>query len=59
MSAAAQEAGVCRQTVYLPRKADPAFDLAVLEALEEGTEYLEDVATRRAVEGVRRVKSYY
>lgn len=52
VSQAARQVGVSPVTVYARRKADPAFDTAVLEALEESTDVLEAEMVRRAVEGV-------
>jgi hypothetical protein len=43
-----------KMTVYRWRKSDPAFEAAWAEALEEGTDKLEDEAHRRAFEGVER-----
>lgn len=50
---AAEQAGVARQTVLGWRK-DPAFAARYDEAIERGTDVLEDEARRRAVEGVDR-----
>jgi hypothetical protein len=48
---AAQRAGVARQRLYERRRADERFAAAWEEALEQGTDALEDEARRRAVDG--------
>jgi len=48
--AAAQAVGIDRHTVYDHLHADPAFKAAYDEALEAGTEFLEQVARQRAIE---------
>lgn len=50
----AQAAAVGRTTVYEWREADEAFAAAWDDALEAGSDLLEDEARRRAVEGVER-----
>lgn len=54
ISGAAKVAGVARSTVYEWRAADEAFAKAWDDALEEGSDILEDEALRRAVHGVSR-----
>lgn len=51
---AAEAGGICRQNLWAWRQADPEFDRAVKEAVETGTDRIEDEALRRAVEGVRK-----
>jgi hypothetical protein len=51
VSAAAADAGVSFRLVYYWRAKDADFAKAWQEALEEGTDRLEDEARRRAVEG--------
>jgi hypothetical protein len=46
-------AGVNRQSVYVWRKADAAFAVAWDEAVESGTDMLEDEVLRRALEGTQ------
>jgi hypothetical protein len=48
---AAKAARVTRQSVYLHRQADPAFETAFLDAQEEATDLLELEARRRAETG--------
>jgi len=48
---AAEAAGVARQTVYRWRQEDEAFARAWDEAIEAGTDRLEDEALRRAFAG--------
>ena len=43
--------GLKRSTFYDWRKADLGFDKAVVDAIEAGTDFLEDEVRRRAVEG--------
>jgi transposase-like protein len=50
ISRAAQAAGVPRSTLYLWRRTDKVFAEAMAEALETGTDLLEDEALRRAKE---------
>lgn len=52
VSDAARKAGVGRQTVYDWRKADPDFALAWNQAVDIGTDALEDEAQRRGKDGV-------
>jgi hypothetical protein len=52
VSAAAQLAGVGRRTMYERRDADPEFAAAWMQAVDRGTDALEDEAVRRAHEGV-------
>lgn len=47
---AAGATGMTRQGWYLIREKDPEFAKAWDDAVEAGTDYLEDVATARAVE---------
>jgi hypothetical protein len=47
--AACQAAGIARSAVYTWRADDPDFAFAWDEAIEAGTDLLEDVARRRAV----------
>src|SRR5579883_342376 len=54
VSRAARLAGVPRRTAYDWRAADEAFGKAWDEALERGTDVLEDEAVRRASEGTLR-----
>lgn len=51
VTAAAQAIGVGRRTVYDWREADPDFASAWDEAVEDGTDLLEDEAWRRAFAG--------
>jgi AcrR family transcriptional regulator len=51
VAAAAKRAGVGRSTAYEWRSADADFAKAWDEAIEAGTDVLEDEAVRRAVEG--------
>lgn len=51
---AAEAGGICRQNLWAWRQADPEFDRAVKEAVETGTDRIEDEALRRAVEGVNK-----
>ncbi len=48
---AAKSAGVCRMTVYRLRESDPDFAEAWDDALEAGTDLIEDEALRRATKG--------
>lgn len=48
---ACKVAGIARQTAYSYRQSDEDFALRWADAIEEGTEELEKVARRRAVEG--------
>jgi hypothetical protein len=50
---AAQLAGVARHSVYRWRAADPAFASAWDDAIEAGTDLLEDEVLRRALEGTQ------
>lgn len=56
ITTAARAANTTRPTVANWRKNDPDFAAAFLEAEEEAADYLEQEATRRAVEGVTRQK---
>lgn len=47
---AALSIGVNRETARLWRKNDPAFDAECIEAIEAGTDRLEDIARKRAEE---------
>lgn len=58
VSAAAASAGTTRATAFRWRKADPEFAKAWADAVEEGTDLLEEEAVRRAVDGVQ-VPIYY
>ena len=51
VSAAASAAGIGRQTAYDLRNRDPDFAAAWDDALEAGTDVLEDEARRRALNG--------
>lgn len=51
VSRAAKDAGVNRRTVYREREASESFVEAWDDALEEGLDYLEEEARRRAFEG--------
>jgi hypothetical protein len=53
VTGSAQLAGVNRQSVYVWRKADAAFAAAWDEAVESGTDMLEDEVLRRALEGTQ------
>jgi len=50
-SGAAKRAKIGRRTLYDWRQADPAFDAALKEAYEAGTDTLEDKLTERAKAG--------
>lgn len=52
MTRAAKASGLHRNTWYRRRSQRPEFAAAWAEALERGTDALEDEAVRRAVEGV-------
>lgn len=55
VTASALAAGVCRATVYRWREdsgADGAFSMAWDDAVESGTDLMEDEARRRGVDGV-------
>jgi hypothetical protein len=49
ISAACRSGRICRQTYYRWRDEDEAFGMAVADAIEEGTDRLEDEAKRRAM----------
>ncbi len=51
ITAACEAAGIARRTVYNWRDADPDFAAAWDEAIDAGTDRLEDEARRRALEG--------
>lgn len=53
--AACEASGLNRRVAYRHRETDPEFASAWDEALEEGTDRLEDEARRRAVDGVEKV----
>lgn len=53
VTGACEMAGVGRGRVYEWRRDDPAFAGAWDEAIEAGTDYLEDEAKRRAAGGLR------
>ena len=55
---AARAAGYSRASIYEWRQADEAFRAAWEEALEEGTDRLEDEAFRRAHDGVPKAVFY-
>jgi hypothetical protein len=55
---AAKAAGYGRQRLYEWREADPELAAAWDDALEAGTEVLEDVALRRAKDGVAEPRFY-
>jgi len=52
VSSSAQFAGLAEKTVYNYREKDPDFAAAWEDAIEAGTDLLEDEAMRRAVRGV-------
>lgn len=56
---AAELAGIHRTTHYDWLGSDPQYAAAFVEAEDEAADRLEQEARRRAVEGVRREKSYY
>lgn len=56
---AAKRCNVSPSLVYERRQADPEFAAAWDEALEQGTQVLEEEARRRAVEGVTKEKGIY
>ena len=51
MSFAAERTGIARNTVYLRRKADPAFALGWEKAMVMAAEVLRDAAVARAHDG--------
>ena len=51
VTAAAQTAGIHRDTAYFERSVDPAFAAEWREALDRGVDMLEDVAKQRAYAG--------
>ena len=51
VTAAAQTAGIHRDTAYFERSVDPAFAAEWKEALDRGVDMLEDVAKQRAYAG--------
>jgi hypothetical protein len=51
LNVSAKGAATCTTTILATRKADPDFDAAVNEALQDFREILEKEAFRRAVEG--------
>ncbi len=58
VSKAALVADVARASIYRHRAADPTFAAAWDEALETGSDAIEDEARRRAVDGVSRPVFY-
>jgi hypothetical protein len=58
MAAAAKAAGYSRQRLYEWRQADPELAAAWDDALETGTDELEDEALRRALHGVAEPRFY-
>lgn len=54
LTAAARAADIDRSTLWQWRQVDLDFDAQVLEAIEAGTDALEDEARRRATEGTLR-----
>lgn len=54
ITSAAKACGSLRQTFYRWRSEDPAFAAEWDEAIEAGTDLLEDEARRRAVDGVEK-----
>jgi hypothetical protein len=58
VAAAAKAAGYGRQRLYECREADPELAAAWDDALEEGTDLLEDEALRRAKDGVEEPRFY-
>jgi hypothetical protein len=55
----AKAAGVTPRTIYNHKAADEAFATALADALEAGTDVLEDEARRRAVDGVQHETPIY
>ena len=55
----AKAAGVSTRTIYDHKAADSAFATALEDALEAGSDVLEDEARRRAVDGVTQEKGIY
>lgn len=51
VSGAAKKVGVSRNCVYEKRRSDPEFKKAWEDAQEQGTDFLEDAATARAIDG--------
>lgn len=51
VTAACEASGLTRQTAYRRRQADEAFALAWADAIDRGTERLEDFALKRALSG--------
>lgn len=51
MTLAAQAAGISRNALHVWRSEDPDFAAAYDDALEQGTDRLEDVAVQRAIDG--------
>lgn len=51
VSEGAKKAGVGRTQLYKKRKENKEFEMLWEDALEQGTDFLEDVAKNRAVEG--------
>jgi len=57
--AAADHAGVNRDTVYTHKEKDPKFAEAFASALENACDVMEAEAFRRAVHGVKKTKGIY
>lgn len=58
MSRSAKEAGVARQVAYRERDSSNAFREAWDDAIEEGLDFLEEEARRRAFEGTEKPVFY-
>jgi hypothetical protein len=54
VSKASERAGFSYATAYVHRRKNPEFSAAWDDAIEQGTDHLEDIATARATEGVQR-----
>lgn len=52
LGTAADKAGTSRNTLQAWRQSDPEFNRRVEEAMERGTDVIEDEARRRAVDGI-------
>jgi hypothetical protein len=57
-TAASAAAGITRQYAYLLRREDPDFKALWDDAVEAGTDLMEDESHRRAVEGIMRPVFY-
>jgi hypothetical protein len=54
VSKASEKAGFSYATAYVHRRKNPEFSAAWDDAIEQGTDHLEDIATARATEGYQR-----